>query len=92
MKDLKVAAEAYVAAKRAQKGYEAKGTLDEEIDDKMLGKESGASIFTTRGKDRYKFAINILEQVQELENKFGSIEKQNDSMKKEEDELDDFAL
>jgi hypothetical protein len=84
--------EAYVAAKRAQKGYEAKGTLDEKIDDKMLGKESGASIFTTRGKDRYEFALNILEKVQELEDKFGSVEKQNDSMKKEEDELDDLTM
>ena len=92
MRDLKAAAEAYVAAKRAQKGYEAKGTLDEEIDDKMLGKESGASIFTTRGKDRYEFALNILEKVQELEDKFGSVEKQNDSMEKEEDELDSLMM
>ena len=92
MRDLKAAAEAYVAAKRAQKGYEAKGTLDEEIDDKMLGKESGASIFTTRGKDRYEFALNILEKVQELEDKFGSVEKQNGSMEKEEDELDSLMM
>ena len=92
LKDLKAAAEAYVAAKRVQKGYEAKGTLDEKIDAKMLGKERGASIFTTRGKDRYKFAIDILEQVKKLENQFGSIEKQNDSMKKEEDELEEFTM
>ena len=90
MKDLKAAAEAYVAAKRAQKGYEAKGTLDENIDAKMLGKESGASIFTTRGKDRYEFAINILTQVQELEEKFGPIEK--DSMEKEANELEEFYM
>ena len=37
-------------------------------------------------------ALDILEQVKKLENQFGSIEKQNDSMKKEEDELEEFTM
>ena len=70
MRELKKAATEYILAKRAQKGYTTGAGLkvpDAEIDKNMLGKGKGASIFTTRGKERYEYALKIVESVIEME-------------------------
>ena len=95
LKKLKEAAAEYINAKRAQKGYAFKTVPDAAIDAQMLGKEKGgASIFTSRGKDRYEFALNLIERATTLENKLNEFEKQNPSVEKEkvleENELGGF--
>ena len=95
LKKLKEAAEEYIRAKRAQKGYASKTVPNATIDAQMLGKEKGgASIFTSRGKDRYEFALNLIERATILENKLNEFEKQNPSVEKEkvleENELGGF--
>jgi hypothetical protein len=76
----KEAAMEYIGAKREQKGYEKIGVPDSEIDDKMLGKTKGASIFTSRGKDRYEFALNALRGAITLEQKVVETEKPRPKM------------
>ena len=89
LKKLKEAAEEYIRAKRAQKGYASKTVPDATIDAQMLGKEKGgASIFTSRGKDRYEFALNLIERATTLENKLNEFEKQNPSVEKEKVETE----
>ena len=75
MESLKKAALEYISAKRAQKGYHVENQLNQEIDDKMLGKEKGSSIFTTKGKERYQFALNIIKNIKKTEKSIGSLEK-----------------
>ena len=89
LKKLKEAAEEYIRAKRAQKGYASKTVPEATIDAQMLGKEKGgASIFTSRGKDRYEFALNLIERATTLENKLNEFEKQNPSVEKEKVETE----
>ena len=89
LKKLKEAAEEYIRAKRAQKGYASKTVPDATIDAQMLGKEKGGpSIFTSRGKDRYEFALNLIERATILENKLNEFEKQNPSVEKEKVETE----
>lgn len=93
MKHLREAAAEYIKAKRAQKGYDSKEVPDATIDAQMLGKaKGGASIFTSRGKDRYEFALNLIERMTTLENKFNSgeiqkTEKQNTENQKVENQV-----
>lgn len=69
MNKLKEAATNYVLAKREQKGYANTSIDDKSYDAKMLGKEKGAdAIFTSRGKERYSFAVNIVQTITEMEN------------------------
>ena len=89
LKKLKEAAAEYINAKRAQKGYDSKNVPDATIDAQMLGKEKGgASIFTSRGKDRYEFALNLIERATTLENRLNEYEKQNPSVEKEKVETE----
>ena len=89
LKKLKEAAEEYIRAKRAQKGYASKTVPDATIDAQMLGKEKGgASIFTSRGKDRYEFALKLIERATILENRLNEYEKQNPSVEKEKVETE----
>lgn len=89
LKKLKEAAEEYIRAKRAQKGYAFKTVPEATIDAQMLGKEKGgASIFTSRGKDRYEFALNLIERATILENRLNEYEKQNPSVEKEKVETE----
>ena len=67
MAKLKEAAMKYIDAKRAQKGYGKTGVPDLDIDKNMLGKGKGASIFTSRGKERYEFALKIIWRATEME-------------------------
>ena len=84
----KEAAVEYINAKRAQKGYDSKTVPDATIDAQMLGKEKGgASIFTSKGKDRYEFALNLIERATTLENKLNEYEKNNPSVEKVESEI-----
>ena len=89
MEELKKAASEYLTAKRAQKGYQTEKTVDKKIDDKMLGKsaEKGASIFTSKGKERYAFALNILKSIEEIEKGIAEFEKE-----KSQKELEDNGL
>ena len=95
LKDLKEAAKNYILAKRAQKGYESKEMLDNDVDHKMLGqKKGGRSIFTTRGKDRYEFAVKILTYVTGLEKCHDEYQKQQDHLefvKNEQNEIKNLA-
>ena len=89
LKKLKEAAEEYIRAKRAQKGYASKTVPEATIDAQMLGKEKGGpSIFTSRGKDRYEFALKLIERATALENKLNEFEKQNPSVEKEKVETE----
>ena len=89
LKKLKEVAAEYINAKRAQKGYDSKTVPDATIDAQMLGKEKGgASIFTSRGKDRYEFALNLIERATTLENRLNEYEKQNPSVEKEKVETE----
>ena len=89
LKKLKEAAEEYIRAKRAQKGYASKTVPDATIDAQMLGKEKGGpSIFTSRGKDRYEFTLKLIERATALENKLNEFEKQNPSVEKEKVETE----
>ena len=89
LKKLKEAAEEYIRAKRAQKGYASKTVPDATIDAQMLGKEKGGpSIFTSRGKDRYEFALKLIERATILENRINEYEKQNPSVEKEKVETE----
>ena len=89
LKKLKEAAEEYIRAKRAQKGYASKTVPEATIDAQMLGKEKGgASIFTSRGKDRYEFALKLIERATILENRINEYEKQNPSVEKEKVETE----
>ncbi|MBR5597311.1 MAG: hypothetical protein IKW30_07885 [Lachnospiraceae bacterium] len=67
MAKLKEAASQYIIAKREQKGYTSKDIFDIDIDKKMLGKEEGASIFTSRGKERYAFAMQVIQEITKME-------------------------
>jgi hypothetical protein len=77
LEKLKYAATKYIEAKRKQKGHLEAGVPNIAIDNKMLGKDSGknaekvkgGSIFTSRGKARYEFALKAIMRVTELENK-----------------------
>ena len=91
LKDLKEAAVAYMNAKRAQKGYKTQKTLDYEVDRKMLGKEKGGrSIFTTKGRDKYEFALEIVTNIVNLENKYGMDEMQKQDVEIQEPVIDGF--
>lgn len=68
LQGLKSMASAYILAKREQKGYTGTSVDNKAIDDQMLGKAKGASIFTSRGKERYEFAAKIVETVTQIEN------------------------
>ena len=48
-------------------GYGKTGVPDLDIDKNMLGKGKGASIFTSRGKERYEFALKIIWRATEME-------------------------
>ena len=75
LKKLKEAAAEYIKAKRAQKGYESLTVPDDTIDAQMLGKEKGGkSIFTTRGRDRYDFAVKLVKNITKLEMQYGKFE------------------
>ena len=67
MQPLKEAAEQYIRAKREQKGYKDKEVPKFDIDNSMMGKGKGASIFTARGKARYKFAMQMVLKITEME-------------------------
>ena len=67
MQPLKEAAEQYIRAKREQKGYKDKDVPKIDIDNSMMGNGKGASIFTSRGKARYKFAMQIVLKITEME-------------------------
>ena len=77
LEKLKSFATQYIEAKRKQKGHLEAGVPNIAIDNKMLGKDSGknaekvkgGSIFTSRGKARYEFALKAIMRVTELENK-----------------------
>ena len=80
-----------VGLKRAQKGYKTQKTLDYEVDRKMLGKEKGGrSIFTTKGRDKYEFALEIVTNIVNLENKYGMDEMQKQDMEIQESVIDGF--
>ena len=74
MEKLKEAAMQYIDAKRAQKGYGKTGVPDLEIDKNMLGQGKGASIFTSKGKERYEFALKIIWRATEMENEINKQE------------------
>ena len=86
---LKFAATQYIEAKRMQKGHLKAGVPNIAIDNKMLGKDSGkntekvegGSIFTSRGKARYEFALKAIMRVTELENKIREYSKPRPQMK-----------
>ena len=86
---LKFAATQYIEAKRKQKGHIEAGVPNIAIDNKMLGKDSGkntekvkgGSIFTSRGKARYEFALKAIMRVTELENKIREYPKPRPQMK-----------
>ena len=86
---LKFAATQYIEAKRMQKGHLKAEVPDIAIDNKMLGKDSGkntekvegGSIFTSRGKARYEFALKAIMRVTELENKIREYSKPRPQMK-----------
>ena len=67
MAKVKEAASDYMNAKRAQKGYNSKDMSQEEIDKRMLGKGGGASIFTSKGKERYAFAMDLIQEITNME-------------------------
>ena len=95
LQDLKEAAKNYILAKRAQKGYESKEMLDNDVDLKMLGQaKGGRSIFTTRGKDRYEIAVKILTYVTGLEKCHEDNKKQQEHLefvKNEQNEINNVA-
>ena len=76
MKKLKTAANAYISAKRDQKGYSSSKLSDKTINAKMLGLEKGSGIFSAQGKDRYEFAINLVSNIDNLETEFKHLAKQ----------------
>ena len=78
LKALKEAAKEYIIAKREQKGYHSKDFPDVGIDTIMLGQSDVVKgIFTSRGKDRYQFALDLIERATILENKFNELETKN---------------
>lgn len=88
MKALKKAASDYISAKRQQKGYTTEKMSAEKIDDKMLGKGQRAAIFTSKGKERYAFALNILKGIEKTEKSINEFEMKKDK----EIELDDNVM
>ena len=74
LRKMKDAAAAYITAKRVQKGYNSGNLPDRTVDAKMLGQESGSSIFTSRGKERYEFALKLLVNINNLEKDLTEIE------------------
>ena len=93
---VKEAAEAYILAKRKQKGYTSTKMPDRTVDNQMLGKseEKGPSIFTVRGKDRYDFALNLVKNIVNLEKEYDSIEKQKENIELSsvESEIENFEI
>ena len=84
---LKDVAAQYLNAKRAQKGYGPAQKFPDTIDNQMLGLEKGKSIFTSKGKARYNFALNVVMKIQKLEKGIKDYEKKNASVKKEEKQV-----
>lgn len=90
LKNLKEAAVAYLNAKRAQKGYKTDKLLDFKVDMQMLGREKGGkSIFTTKGKEKYEFALQIVTNIENLEQKYGKAEMQKQDVEKTQLETGD---
>jgi hypothetical protein len=93
---VKEAAEAYILAKRKQKGYTSTKMPDSTVDNQMLGKseEKGPSIFTVRGKDRYDFALKLVKNIVNLEKEYDSIEKQKENIELSsvESEIENFEI
>ena len=89
LEKLKSFATQYIEAKRMQKGHLKAEVPNIAIDNKMLGKDSGknaekvkgGSIFTSRGKARYEFALKAIMRVTELENKIREYSKPRPQMK-----------
>ena len=89
LEKLKYAATKYIEAKRKQKGHLEADVPNIAIDNKMLGKDSGknaekvkgGSIFTSRGKARYEFALKAIMRVTELEKKIREYSKPRPQMK-----------
>ena len=89
LEKLKIFATQYIEAKRMQKGHLKAGVPNIAIDNKMLGKDSGknaekvkgGSIFTSRGKARYEFALKAIMRVTELEKKIREYSKPRPQMK-----------
>lgn len=89
LEKLKSFATKYIEAKRKQKGHLEADVPNIAIDNKMLGKDSGknaekvkgGSIFTSRGKERYEFALKAIMRVTELENKIREYSKPRPQMK-----------
>lgn len=88
MLPLKTAAAQYMIAKRAQKGYTDKTVPNDAIDQNMLGKGKGASIFTSRGKLRYEFAMDIISRIAEMEEAIKEEEKKKAVKKQYEMEME----
>lgn len=89
LEKLKSFATKYIEAKRKQKGHLEAEVPNIAIDNKMLGKDSGknaekvkgGSIFTSRGKARYEFALKAIMRVTELESKIREYSKPRPQMK-----------
>ena len=59
----------------------------------MLGREKGGkSIFTSKGKDRYEFALEIVTNIVNLENAYGKNEMQKQSAEITQSEKDDMEI
>ena len=93
LKELKKAAIAYLNAKRAQKGHNTDKPLNFKVDMQMLGREKGGkSIFTSKGKDKYEFALEIVTNIENLENAYGKNEMQKQSAEITQSENGDMEI
>ena len=93
LKELKKAAIAYLNVKRAQKGHNTDKPLNFKVDMQMLGREKGGkSIFTSKGKDRYEFALEIVTNIVNLENAYGKNEMQKQSAEITQSENGDMEI
>jgi hypothetical protein len=89
---LKDTAIQYLNAKRAQKGYDPAEKFPDTIDNQMLGLEKGKSIFTSKGKARYNFALNVVMKIQKLEKAINDYEKKNAPVQKVEKEVKQYYM
>jgi hypothetical protein len=85
LKNIEESAMTYVRAKRVQKGYDTREIPDFDVDKRMLGNsdKGGPMIMTTKGRERYDFAITTLLATGQMKLSLDSLEKKLEDDAKE---------
>lgn len=85
LKNIEESAMTYVRAKRVQKGYDTREIPDFDVDKRMLGNsdKGGPMLMTTKGRERYDFAITTLLATGQMKLSLDSLEKKLEDDAKE---------